>query len=120
MSKKTSSDAGYQLDPKEFHTGNMIADMIVDKAVAAVNKLDLNHDGQADIAEIAPFVLALWPKLVKLWGYVHVDTFVASLAGSPAFHESEAEAKEVLKEVSAIFNQMSTLLEAKASAAKSE
>lgn len=66
-------DGGFKLDPKQFHTKNIVVNGAVDSVVDMLNKLDVNHDGQRDIAQVAPVVLHCVPVAVELVSMVDWD-----------------------------------------------
>ena len=67
MSKKKDVDqTGYQLDPKDFKTGNFMIDGMIKNAIDKLNEADLTHDGVADISQLASIVIKFLPALAML------------------------------------------------------
>ena len=105
MSAKSKVEAGFQLVAKDFHTGGMIVDAMIDKIVAAINSLDINKDGVSDIAEFAPLVLKVFPKLATLWSLVHTDTLAQLIASSPVFNQVDnAKVQAAMADIVAAVN----------------
>lgn len=116
MSKKSLEQevsAGFQLVAKDFHTGNMLVDAAINKMVDALNKLDLNHDSISDVAEFAPYVLQLFPKLISLWAYVKQDQLIDVVASSPIFTGNNGTVKALMTDIVNAMNKAEALASSK-------
>jgi hypothetical protein len=69
--------SGYQLDKKELLKDVPLAlKMPVGAFVDWANGLDANHDGKADIAQLAPIVIKMLPIGQALLPLIHNDLFI--------------------------------------------
>lgn len=98
----------FQLDPKDFKTGNMMVDGLVGQVVKLINNLDLNKDGHKDIAQIAPLILQALPLLILLNEVVDFEDVTKQLAENPAIKDKEVF-KNILLEVGKLLEQASAL-----------
>lgn len=64
--KKEIDQTGYQLDPKDFKTGNFLIDGQVKNLIEKINEADLTGDGVADVSQLASIVFTLLPALALL------------------------------------------------------
>jgi hypothetical protein len=109
MSAKSEVKAGFQLVAKDFHTGGMIVDGLIDKIVAAVNHLDLNKDGISDVAEYIPTLLKLFPSLAKFWALIDQPTLINSIINSPAIPaQYKAQAQAIMADITATLTDLGT------------
>lgn len=79
MSKDKVDQSGFQLDKKKLLEDNKVPMMlkgIAGQFIDFINGLDVNHDGKADLCQIAPFVLKALPFITALAPLVDVDKFV--------------------------------------------
>jgi hypothetical protein len=109
MSAKSEVKAGFQLVAKDFHTGGMIVDGLIDKIVSAVNHLDLNKDGISDVAEYIPTLLKLFPSLAKFWALIDQPTLISSIIASPAIPaQYKAQAQTIMNDITATLTDLGT------------
>lgn len=76
MSNKVDQ-SGFQLDKEELLRDVPFAlKAIAGAVIDAINKLDSNHDGHADICQIAPFVIKALPIINALLPLIDHDKLV--------------------------------------------
>lgn len=92
--KPTVPPGAFQLNPDDFKTGNFLLDTALKNAIKDVNKVDFNHNGVPDVAEIAPVITKLLPLLVALNEAIDFEALSIEIAGS-----SFVKDKEVFKQV---------------------
>lgn len=99
----------FQLDPKNFKTGNMLVDGAVKSVVKTANTVDLNHNGVPDIHEIAMVGTKVLPLLVALNEAVDFEIAAAAVAEHPAIKDKVLFA-ESLKELGKLAEAAQTLI----------
>lgn len=99
--KKPVDTSGFQLNPDNFKVGNMLLDGFIKNAIKDVNKADFNHNGVADISEIAPLVTKALPLLVALNRCIDFNKLSVELSGSQ-WVKDKTVFKQILTEFSAL------------------
>lgn len=87
----------FQLNPDDFKTGNLFLDGAVKSAVKKANTVDLNHDGKADISQIAAVVMGALPLLVALNDAVDFEAAAKALAEKPFVKDKEVFKHAILQ-----------------------
>lgn len=84
MTKKDKIDqTGFQLDPKQFKTGNFMIDGFLKGFVEDLNETDLNKDGVSDVAQFASIGVRLLPSLAALDAAVDFEAAGVYFASLP-------------------------------------
>lgn len=109
MSKDKVDQSGFQLDKKELlEPVPLVAKGIVGGLIDAINKLDVNHDGKADIAQLAPFVIKAVPFIVALAPLVDLDKLTEWFVAHD-FIKDKAAAKALFEKLGKIALEASKL-----------
>lgn len=97
MSKVDQS--GFQLDKKELLKDvPLMLKGIAGQVIDFINSLDANHDGKADLCQIAPIVFKALPLVVAIGPYVHIDKLVDWFVDHDFVQDKEA-VRKILSEV---------------------
>lgn len=96
MSKDKVDQSGFQLDKKELTKGlGFPIKQAVEGFVDFVNGLDANHDGKADLCQIAPYVVQALPILAALAPLVDLDKLVDWFVNHDFIKDKEEAAKHL-------------------------
>lgn len=99
MAKKEQVDqTGFQLDPKQFKTGNFMLDGFVKGFIEDLNESDLNKDGISDVAQFAEIGMKLVPSLAALDAAVDFEAAGVYFASLP-FVKDKQNMANFLKEL---------------------
>jgi hypothetical protein len=91
MPQPKVDQSGYQLDKADLTKDlKFPVKGIVEGVIDAINKLDANHDGKADICQYAPYVIKALPVLIELAPLVEPSKFKAWLAGHDWVKDEQA------------------------------
>lgn len=84
----------FQLDKKELLKDMPFAlKALVGPAIDWVNKMDINHDGKADLSQLAPYAIKALPLIAVLAPLVQWDKFVDWFLAHDFIEDQEAARK---------------------------